>query len=102
MNCKVGTIYLAVTLGLVGCGDYNVVDKSSDVVISKKDYEQLKADALLGKQVGRYQLHREGFRTWRLDTATGHNCLLLTTQADWDDPKTQLQETCTDDDQEQK
>jgi len=66
-----------------GCDDYRLADKSKEVVISKEEYEQLKASAALAKQVGRYQVHREGFRTWRLDTATGRSCLLLTTEADW-------------------
>lgn len=76
---------------LSGCGDldvvdkskYDVVDKSQYVAISKSEYEQLRAAALEAKQVGRYQIHREGFRTWRLDTATGKSCLLLTVDADW-------------------
>lgn len=87
---------------LSGCGDFDLVDKSKQVVISKEEYEQLKASAALTKQVGRYQLHREGFRTWRLDTATGRSCLLLTTEADWKDPKTQMQNSCLDDDSRPK
>ena len=68
-----------------GCDDFQLADKSKEVVISKSEYEQLKAAvaASQAKQVGRYQLHREGFRTWRLDTATGRSCLLLTSEADW-------------------
>jgi hypothetical protein len=60
-----------------------VVDKSKGVVISKAEYEQLKVAALQSKQVGRYQLDREGMRTWRLDTVTGNSCLLLTADRDW-------------------
>lgn len=62
---------------------HEVVDKSKYVAISKSEYEQLKAAALETKQVGRYRLHRDGFRTWRLDTSTGQSCLLLATDADW-------------------
>ncbi len=68
-----------------GCDDYQLAEKSKEVVVPKSEYEQLKAAvaASQAKQVGRYQLHREGFRTWRLDTATGRSCLLLTSEADW-------------------
>jgi hypothetical protein len=75
-------VTIAAALGLNSCDSFDVVDKSKDVVISRSEYEQLKAAALQPKQVGRYQLHREGIRTWRLDTVTGNSCLLLT--ADWD------------------
>jgi hypothetical protein len=68
---------------LSGCDDYQIAEKSKEVVISKAEYEQLQATVAENKQVGRYQLHREGARTWRLDTATGRSCLLLTTDADW-------------------
>lgn len=68
-----------------GCDDFQLADKSKEIVISKTEYDQLKAAvaASQAKQVGRYQLHKEGFRTWRLDTATGKSCLLLTSEADW-------------------
>jgi hypothetical protein len=68
---------------LSGCDDMQLADKSKEVVISKSEYEQLRAAAAETKQVGRYQLHREGMRTWRLDTATGRSCLLLTSETDW-------------------
>jgi hypothetical protein len=80
------TQFLLVTcaaLALTSCDDFDVVDKSKDVVISKAEYEQLKAAALQPKQVGRYQLNREGFRTWRLDTVTGSSCLLPTSASGW-------------------
>lgn len=35
----------------------------------------------------RYKIVKEGWRTWRLDSATGKVCLLLTSEADWKDPK---------------
>lgn len=84
MPWKPALLFLTASF-LSGCDDYRLADKSKEVVISKSEYEQLKAAvaASQAKQVGRYQLHREGFRTWRLDTATGSSCLLLTTEADW-------------------
>lgn len=78
-------LFLVVACLMSGCDDFQVADKSKEVVVSKSEYEQLKAAvaASEAKQVGRYQLHKEGFRTWRLDTATGRSCLLLTSEADW-------------------
>jgi len=77
-------IIAAAILFTTGCGDYAVVDKTQFVVLKKDEYEKLKANAELGRSTGRYQIHRDGVRTWRLDTATGKICLLLTSQYDWD------------------
>lgn len=55
-------------------------------LISNQDLNNLDNEAALGKSVGRYQIHNEGFRTWRLDTATGQICLLLASSADWKKP----------------
>jgi hypothetical protein len=63
-------------------------------LISNQDLSALKHDADTGKNLGRYQIHNEGFRTWRLDTATGQVCLLLTSQSDWNKPETEEQ-SCT-------
>jgi hypothetical protein len=52
-------------------------------LISNKDLAELKDEAELGKSVGRYRLDKEGWRTWRLDTATGQMCLLLASDNDW-------------------
>jgi hypothetical protein len=60
-------------------------------LIAKTELAQLKKDADLGRSTGRYQIHREGFRTWRLDTATGSICLLLTSDDDWKKPETSAQ-----------
>ncbi len=59
--------------------------------ISNQDLSALKHDAEIGKNLGRYQIRREGFRTWRFDTATGQICLLLTSEDDWKKPETQAQ-----------
>jgi hypothetical protein len=88
----------AISCTLCGCDDYQVADKSQQVVISKQEYEQLKAVAAQAKQVGRYQLHRDGTRTWRLDTATGRNCLMLATQYDWDSNEGKSQNSCSQED----
>lgn len=80
-----------------GCGDFDVVDKSKEVVISKSEYDQLKAAAALAKQVGRYQIHREGIRVWRLDTATGSSCLQLTSDDDWKNADAASQSCATQD-----
>jgi hypothetical protein len=62
---------------------YQLADKSKEVVLSKTEYEHLKALAAEPSQVGRYQMVQQGIRTWRLDTATGRSCLLLASEADW-------------------
>jgi len=59
-------------------------------LIKSDELAQLRKDAEIGKNVGRFQVHREGFRTWRLDTATGTSCLLLTTAADWEKPESAI------------
>jgi hypothetical protein len=41
--------------------------------------------------VHHYEFHTIGLRTWRLDSATGENCLMLTTDADWKKPETMRQ-----------
>ena len=55
-------------------------------LIANDELSALKHDAEVGKSVGRYQVHREGLRTWRLDSATGQTCLLLTSEEDWKTP----------------
>ncbi len=71
-----------------GCGNYDIVDKNKYEVIEKKAFEQLIKASDDAKSIGRYQLHVQGIRTWRLDTATGKLCILLTTDADWKLPET--------------
>jgi len=56
-------------------------------LISNEDLNKLKQEAELGRSVGRYQIHKEEFRTWRLDTSSGRICLLLASEADWKDTK---------------
>jgi hypothetical protein len=60
-------------------------------LIKSDELAQLRRDAEIGRSVGRFQIHRVGFRTWRLDTATGFSCLLPTTDADWKNPDTAAQ-----------
>jgi hypothetical protein len=81
-----------------GCG-YEVVDEADNAIVQKVrsgEFELVKKDELtvlrhdadLGKHTGRYQIYKNGFRTWRLDTATGDTCILLTSEEDWKSPKT--------------
>jgi hypothetical protein len=60
-------------------------------LVSNQELATLRQEAEVGKSVGRYQIHREGFRTWRLDTTDGQVCLLLTSQEDWKKPDTEAQ-----------
>lgn len=91
----------AVLVSLVlmpGCSEYQRVSGTEKELLLKMrtgayelvktdEYAQLKKDAEIGRSVGRYQMQTRTFRTWRLDTATGEICLLLTTEEDWKDPK---------------
>jgi hypothetical protein len=36
---------------------------------------------------GRYQLYRQGNITWRLDTNTGHSCIMFATDEEWKKPR---------------
>jgi hypothetical protein len=36
---------------------------------------------------GRYQLYRQGNLTWRLDTDTGHSCIIFATDEEWHKPR---------------
>ena len=92
-------ITLAVLPLMCGCevvddDDYAIVQKIKTgqyTLIKNDELSVLKQQAELGKGVGRYQIHREGWRTWRLDTATGQICLLLTSDSDWKKPEVAMQ-----------
>ena len=82
-----------------GCG-YDVVEttelerlKAAQVEAARLKQENVGLTQQIAtlKSVGRYQLHQNGFRTWRLDTVTGEDCLLLTSDADWKKPSIALQ-----------
>ena len=60
--------------------------------IAKSALAELRKEAEIGKGVGRYQQFSRGFRTWRMDTATGNSCLLLTTDDDWKNPGVEAQD----------
>ena len=77
-------IYFSVLcLLLGGCGDTQLVDTTKNKVISNDEYAKLQQDATNCRNVGRYQWHKDGYRTWRLDTATGQQCIALTSEVDW-------------------
>lgn len=94
-------------LGLAGCApngdlalntvsdpEYESVKKLRSgqyTLIGNQELADLRHEADLGKSVGRYQMHREGLRTWRLDTATGEICLLLAPEQDWKKAETAAQ-----------
>lgn len=95
-----GTAMLAAALGCDSSPDLltnseqdslNKLRSGQYTLVSNQDLSALKHDADIGKNLGRYQIHNEGFRTWRLDTATGQICLLLTSQNDWNKPETEAQ-----------
>lgn len=82
------TILFVICAILYGCGDYKLVNSKEYEVITKIELAQLKKEAENGRSVGRYQTFTRGIRTWRLDTATGSSCLLLTSEEDWKKPDT--------------
>jgi hypothetical protein len=94
---------LALMAGAVGCesspefltsselDSLNKLRSGQYALVSNQELSALKHDAETVKNMGRYQIHREGFRTWRLDTTTGEICLLLTSEGDWKKPETELQ-----------
>jgi hypothetical protein len=96
-------IVFALLTGIVGCesspdlltsseqDSLNKIRSGQYALIGNQELAALKHDAETGKNMGRYQIHREGFRTWRLDTATGKVCLLLTSDSDWKKPDTEFQ-----------
>ena len=94
---------VALLLSMSGCevvddADYAIVQKIKTgqyTLIKNDELSMLRQQAELGKGVGRYQIHREGWRTWRLDTATGQICLLLTSESDWKKPETSSQACST-------
>jgi hypothetical protein len=90
----------------LGCSGLDVTRSQAEVealqkirsgqyeLIRSDELAQLRKDAEIGRSIGRYQMHQIGVRTWRLDTATGISCLLLTTDADWKKPEVQA-EACS-------
>jgi len=90
----------SVSFALIGCG-YEVVEtkeleklKTAEAEVSslKEENSQLRQQVATLKSIGRYQIHQSGFRTWRLDTATGLDCLLLTSKEDWKKLDIELQQ----------
>ena len=48
--------------------------------------EQLCPSCPACPQTGRFSMYHTSGRTWRLDSVTGENCLLLAQDADWKKP----------------
>jgi hypothetical protein len=93
-------LFLAMWLSLEGCEEAGFVRKdkydASQAQLKKtqeelqKSQEELKKaqQQLLEVQTHKYQIYTQGWRTWRLDSATGKTCILLTSQQDWKRPET--------------
>jgi hypothetical protein len=91
----------------VGCNAY--VEKSKYEDVQKKANETAKKLADVGEQlqkareqIGVYQAHRyemfrQGFRTWRMDTVKGTSCIMLTNDSDWKNPATDHQSCVCED-----
>ncbi len=104
MKGWLAAVTLLTPLLLLGCGQYELVDTQDKKVVdpktcncevlSKDALKSLRDDAELSKQINRYQMRNEGFRTWRFDTATGRVCLLMTSESEWKKPDVERQ-ACT-------
>jgi len=76
------------TLGYVEKAKYDAVQKQ----LEKTEADLKTAQQQVSEcQAHKYQIYREGWRTWRLDTVTGVTCILLTSEADWKKPDTAMQ-----------
>ena len=93
-------LFSCISPALIGCG-YDVVEtkeleklKAAEAEVSRlrEQNSQLKQQVATLKSVGRYQIHQAGSRTWRLDTATGQDCLLLASNEDWKKSDVAMQE----------
>jgi len=82
-------------LGLASCDadTLGYVDKAKYDALQRQ-FEKVEGDLKAAQQqvsdcqAHKYQVYKEGYRTWRLDTVTGATCLLLTTEVDWKNAKT--------------
>ena len=86
-------IVLAACLLLVSCEEAGFVEKSKyDALqneLNKAHEEVQKAQQQVTDcQAHKFQIYREGWRTWRLDSVTGKTCILLTSEQDWKNAKT--------------
>jgi septal ring factor EnvC (AmiA/AmiB activator) len=62
-----------------------ITELNNDLKKSEKSLRAAKEEAEQAKTATprRYEVVKEGARTWRLDTATGKTCLLLASDSDW-------------------
>jgi uncharacterized coiled-coil protein SlyX len=65
-----------------------ITELTNDLNKSERAVKAARAETEQAKSATprRYEVVKEGLRTWRLDTATGKTCLLLATDADWNKP----------------
>src|SRR5258708_23601486 len=75
--------------------EYDAVQKKLDdtkkELTETKDSLKKSQDQLADLQTHRYQTFVNGGRTWRLDSAKGTSCILLTSEQDWKSPQTKQQ-----------
>jgi hypothetical protein len=70
----------AKSLGYVEQGKYDALQQQLDAAKTDLKAAQQQVSEC---QAHKYQVFKDGGRTWRLDTVTGSSCLLLTTKEDW-------------------
>jgi hypothetical protein len=61
---------------------------SEEIALARHDASEARqeADEAKSAEPDRFKVVKDGVRTWRLDTATGKLCLLLTSDEDWKIP----------------
>ena len=77
------------SLLLGGCEQWDAASKIRSgewEIVKKEELAQLRRDAELNRAVGRFREFHAGTNTWRLDTATGANCLMLASDVEWKKP----------------
>jgi len=78
--CLVMVACDADTLGYVEKAKYEALQKQLEKAQADLKTAQSEVSAC---HAHKYEIYREGSRTWRLDTVTGATCVLLASEGDW-------------------
>jgi hypothetical protein len=80
-------------VALSGCDSYVEKSKYEDLqkqlsaaqkkIVEDEDALRKAVEENAQAKPGRYERFSQGLRQWRLDTATGSSCILLTSEEDW-------------------
>ena len=94
-------LMVGLVICLVGCGSYVERSKYED---SQRELQQARAELnqiksqlkdahqkLAEASAQKFSTYQNGGRTWRFNSQTGETCILLTSEWDWKNKKTQSQ-----------